>query len=160
MTDIETLIAAQADPDQPAAMFAALDQALARSPGHILFTILAFSAAVNHSQRVYSNLPDAYPVGGRKPVTDAPWMRHVLREGKPWICRTRADVKEVFFDYELIWSLGCESMLNLPIRWRGETIGTLNLSHRAGYYDESHIPEVRHFGALALPALLSAIKNS
>jgi hypothetical protein len=157
MTAYDTMIDAQAQADQPAATFAALDASLAQTPGHILFTILAYAAGVNHSQRVYSNLPDAYPVGGRKPVTDAPWMRHVLREGKPWICRTREDVKEVFFDYELIWSLGCESMLNLPVRWRGETIGTMNLSHRAGYYDESHIPHVRHLGALAVPALLAAM---
>jgi hypothetical protein len=157
MTDIESMIAAQAETEQPAAVFAALNTALAHAPGHILFTILAYAAGVNHSQRVFSNLPDAYPVGGRKPVTDAPWMRHVLREGKPWICRTREDVKDVFYDYELIWSLGCESMLNLPVRWRGETIGTLNLSHRAGFYDESHIPIVRHLGALALPGLLVAM---
>jgi hypothetical protein len=150
------MLEAQAYADQPHATFAALDAALARSPGRILFTVLAYAAGVNHSQRIYSNLPDAYPVGGRKPVTDAPWMRHVLRDGKPWICRTREDVKEVFFDHELIWSLGCESMLNLPVRWRGETIGTLNLGHRAGYYGEHHIGPTRLLAALAVPALMLA----
>ena len=155
MTDIETMIAAQAEADQPAATFAALDAALARTPGHILFTVLAYAAGVNHSQRIYSNLPDAYPVGGRKPLGDTPWMRHVLRGGNPWICRTREDIKEVFFDYELIWSLGCESMLNMPVRWRGETVGTLNLSNKAGHFTEADIANVRHLGALALPALLT-----
>jgi hypothetical protein len=64
-------------------------------------------------------------------------------------------VKDVFYDYELIWSLGCESMLNVPVVWRGQTMGTLNLSHRAGFYDESHIAPVLRLAHLALPGLLA-----
>jgi len=33
-------------------------------------------------------------------------------------------------------------------------MGTLNLCHRAGYYDESHMPRMRLIAQLALPALL------
>jgi hypothetical protein len=154
MTDEDRLITAHADPDQPGTTFRALDAALSRAPGHILFTILVHHPALRQSERFYSNRPAEYPVGGRKPVTDTPWMQQVIQRGRPYIGRTRADIRDVFYDYELIWSLGCESVLNLPIRWRGETLGTLNLLHRAGHYEDAQIPRVALLGHLALPALM------
>ena len=154
MMDATAVIAAHEHTDQPLATFRALDAALAEAPGHILFTILVAHPALRQSERYYSNKPAEYPVGGRKPITDSPWMQRVLGEGIPYIGRTREDISERFFDYELIWSLGCESVLNLPVRWRGQTVGTLNLLHRAGHYDESQIERVRLLGHLALPALL------
>ncbi len=154
MTDFAAIVAAHADTDQPAATFRALDQALAAAPGHILFTILVHHPALRQSERFYTNMPAEYPVGGRKPVTDSAWMQTIIGRGEPYIGRTRDDIREVFYDYELIWSLGCESVLNMPVRWRGQTMGTLNLLHRAGFYDESHIEAVRLAAHLALPALL------
>ncbi len=150
----DTLIAAHAEADQPGASLRALDAALAQSPGHILFTVLISHPGLLQNERFYSNKPAEYPVGGSKPITDSPWMRRVIREGLPYIGRTREDIRDVFFDYELIWSLGCESVLNYPVRWRGQTVGTLNLLHRAGYYDEAQVPEVAVLAHLALPALL------
>ena len=154
MTDAAAIIAAHADTDQPGATFRALDAALAKAPGHILFTILVHHPALKQSERFYTNMPVEYPVGGRKPVTGSAWMQTIIGRGEPYIGRTRDDIREVFYDYELIWSLGCESVLNLPVRWRGQTMGTLNLLHRAGYYDESHVEPVRLLAHLALPALL------
>ena len=148
------IAAVHADPDQPAATFAAIDAALAEAPGHILFTILVHHPALKQSERFYSNLPHAYPIGGRKPVTNSPWMQRVIFGGEPYIGHTREDIAEHFFDHELIHSLGCDSILNMPVRWRGETLGTLNLCHRAGFYDESHLPGVKLIAQLALPALL------
>ena len=148
------IIVAHGDPNQPAATFQAVDRALAACVGHLLFTVLIHHPGLRESERFYSNLPDAYPIGGRKPVTDSPWMQSVIGRGEPYIGRTRDDIRTVFYDYELIWSLGCESVLNMPVRWRGHTAGTLNLLHRAGWYDESHIPQVRHFAHMALPGML------
>lgn len=154
MTGTEPMIAAHADTDQPGATFRALDAALAETPGHILFTVLVHHPGLKQSERYYSNRPAEYPVGGRKPVTGSVWMQQVIERGEPYIGRTREDIAEVFYDHELIWSMGCESVLNLPVRWRGQTMGTLNLLHRAGFYDEGHIAAVRLLAHLALPALL------
>jgi hypothetical protein len=154
MSDIATILAAHREADQPEATFRAVDAALAASPGHILFTILVHHPALRQSERFYSNMPDAYPIGGRKPVTDTAWMRRVIGGGTPYIGRNRDDIREVFFDYELIWSLGCESVLNMPVRWRGQTVGTLNLLHQAGHYIEAHEDAVRLVAHLALPAML------
>ncbi|HUA77660.1 MAG TPA: GAF domain-containing protein [Acetobacteraceae bacterium] len=151
---IAAVLAAQREKDQPASLFRALDAALAASIGHRLFTVLAHHPAERESERFYTNRPAEYPLGGRKPVTDAPWMRQVLARGEPYIGRTRADIESVFFDHALILSLGCESVLNMPVRWQGRTLGTLNLLHRAGYYEDSDIPLARLFAALALPGLM------
>ena len=155
----EAIIRAHADTDQPGATFRAVDAALAQSPGHILFTILVHHPAAKQSERFYTNMPDSYPVGGRKPVTDSAWMKQVIFAGEPYIGRTREDIKDVFFDHELIWSLGCESVLNMPVRWAGQTLGTLNLLHRAGYYDESQLEAVRLIAHLALPGLLGIART-
>jgi hypothetical protein len=151
---LDSILAAHADPDQPGATFRAIDAALGEVPGHILFTVLVHHAALRQSERFYSNLPEAYPIGGRKPVTDTAWMRRVIHGGEPYIGRTREDVAANFPDHALIHSLGCDSILNMPVRWRGQTLGTLNLSHRAGHYLESHLPRVRLIAQLAVPALL------
>jgi hypothetical protein len=148
------ILAAHADPDQPAATFRTIDAVLAETPGHILFTILVHHPSLKQSERFYSNQPQAYPVGGRKPVTDSLWMQQVIHNGRPYIGRTRQDIATHFFDHGLIHALGCDSILNMPVRWRGETMGTLNLCHRTGHYDESHLPAVRLIAHLALPALL------
>ena len=67
----DRILAALAATDQPLATFRAVDAALAETPGHILFTVLVHHRAARQSERFYSNRPDAYPVGGRKPVTDS-----------------------------------------------------------------------------------------
>ena len=146
--------ASHAHSDQPGATLRELDAALAERPGHKLFTVLVPHPRQRQSERFYSNMPDAYPVGGRKPVTDSAWMQQVIGRGEPYLGATRDSIRDVFFDHELIWSLGCESVLNVPIRWRGETIAVVNLLHREGHYSDAHVSPVRVLAQLALPALL------
>jgi hypothetical protein len=140
--------------DQPHATFRAVDAAMKASVGHILFTILISHHDTKESERFYTNMPDSYPVGGTKPIKDTGWTRLLLGEGQPYIGRTKEDIAWAFFDHELIHSLGCESVLNMPVRWQGKTIGTMNLLDRANAYDESHIPIVRAIAQMALPAML------
>jgi hypothetical protein len=151
---METILAAHAHPDQPGATFRAIEAALAEAPGHILFTILVHHPALRRSERFYTNKPEAYPIGGRKPVTDSAWMLRVIHGGEPYIGRTAEDIAAHFFDHALIHSLGCQSILNMPARWCGLTLGTLNLCHRATHYTESDLPRVRLIAQLAVPALL------
>ena len=100
-------------------------------------------------------MPKEYPVGGRKPVNDHPWMQRVLGQGIPYIGRTREDIKEVFFDYELIWSLGCESVLNLSVCWDGRVLAVLNLLHESGWYNDVDPGALLPLAQLAVPALQS-----
>jgi GAF domain-containing protein len=141
--------------DQPAETFAALDRALGEALGHKLFTILRVHADRGESERLYTSQPVAYPVGGRKPLTPTVWSRRVLGERQPYIGRTADDIRAHFFDHELIASLGCASILNLPVVWDGRVLGTLNLLHEAHWYGEHDVPTGLAFAGLAVPALLT-----
>ncbi|MBR0845210.1 GAF domain-containing protein [Bradyrhizobium liaoningense] len=149
-----TVAAAQGRVEQPDALFAALDDALQAVIGHKLFTILTYDGDSGEAARVYSNLPGPYPTGGRKRLAPGPWTEAVLDRGEAYIGRTRDDLRDVFSDHDLIASLGCESVLNMPVRWRGRTLGSLNLLHEAGWYGEDDVAACLPFAQLALPALL------
>ncbi len=148
-------ILAAASADTVAGRLAAIDRAVAEAIGHKLFTVLALNWDKGENQRYYSNLPDAYPVGGAKPINKS--TASVLLEGKCRFLDTYADVKEAFFDHELIRSLGCESCVNVPVRWAGRTIGTLNILHEAHWYTPSDVPSLTVYAALAAPALQEII---
>ncbi len=154
MTPIDSVVASLNEFDQPHAVFRAVDAALKQQVGHILFTILISHHETRESERFYSNLPDAYPVGGKKPITDSELMQRLLVAGEPYIGRNAEDIRWAFYDHELIRSLGCDSVLNMPVRWQGRTIGTLNLLAGANHYNETHIPIVRSIAHLALPGML------
>jgi hypothetical protein len=147
--------AATAARGQPDASFAALDRAMAAVLGHRLFTILQFDPEKGESERRYSSNPTAYPVGGRKPLNPTFWSKQVLIEHRPWIGYDAADIRAVFYDHELIASLGCDAMLNLPVVHDGRALGTINISNAATWYDESDLPVGLIFAALAVPAYLS-----
>jgi hypothetical protein len=147
--------AALGRPGQPDAFFRALDQAMGAVLGHKLFTVLAHHPAAGESERRYSSRPEAYPVGGRKPLPPSDWARRVFGEQQAFIGRSAADLERVFPDHALIESLGCASVLNLPVRYDGRILGTVNLLHEEAWYDEADVPLGLGFAALAAPALLA-----
>ena len=141
-------------PGQPDALFGALDAGLGAVLGHRLFTLMRYHHASGDSERIYTTHPTQYPVGGRKPLNPTPWTEQVLRRQQPYLGRTVADVRAVFFDHALIASLGCGSVLNLPVVWDGRSLGTINLLHEEGWYDASDVGLGLLFAALAVPAYL------
>jgi len=141
-----------AEGEGPAAILAALDHALAATLGHKLFTALLFHSETGESERFYTNQPAAYPVGGRKALNPTFWAKQVILERRPYIGRTAADIAGVFFDHALIDSLGCRSVLNIPVVEASKILGTLNVLHEERWYDEGDLPLAAIFAALAVPA--------
>ena len=141
-------------PGQPQALHAALDAALGAVLGHRLFTLMRYHPDSGESERVYTTHPREYPVGGRKALNPTAWTEQVLRRQQPYLGRTPAEVQAVFFDHALIASLGCGSVLNLPVVWNARVLGTINLLHEAGWYDERDAPIGLTFAALAIPGYL------
>jgi hypothetical protein len=150
---LAAVAAALAGPGQPAPTYTALERAMGAVLGHVLFTILRFHADTGESERVWTNRPQAYPVAGRKALNPTFWSRQVLEERRPYLGRTAADIRAVFFDHELIASLGCASVLNLPVVCDARVLGTINVLHEAEWYDESDVPIGLIFAALAVPVL-------
>jgi hypothetical protein len=154
MNDALDLVAvAHSSANQPDSTLRALGQALADTVGYKLFTVLLHEPDLRQVRRAYSNLPAEYPVGGSKPISDSPWMTQVLQRGEAYIGRDREDIRTVFFDYELIWSLGCESVLNMPVMWNGAVIATLNLLHEKGWYNDVDPNRLVPLAQLAVPAI-------
>jgi hypothetical protein len=55
--------------------------------------------------------------------------------------------------HKLFASLGCASVLNVPVVWDGRVLGTMNLLHEAEWYDDGDATLGLAFAALAVPAL-------
>jgi hypothetical protein len=160
LTIIEGVAQAGTEDGQPNALLGKLDRALEEAVGHKLFTVLVLNEEVGQNQRYYSNQPKAYPVGGSKPIDRSSALyRDVIIAGKPRICYDYEDIKRAFFDHELIRSLGCESAVNYPVRWNGKTIGTLNLLHQAGWYNEHNVAAISPLAALSVPALFEITRG-
>lgn len=141
-----------AEETTPQAAFAALDRGLAATLGHKLITVLLHHATSGESERFYTSQPKAYPVGGRKPLNPTFWTEQVLRGRRPYLGRTAADIKAVFFDHELIASLGCQSVINLPVVDGREILGTVNVLHEQNWYDEGDFVLGSVFAGLVVPA--------
>ncbi|MDS7594236.1 GAF domain-containing protein [Agrobacterium tumefaciens] len=148
------LYEAMMKPNQPEPFFQALDALLQQEVGHILFTLLAVDGG--EVVRIYSSDMDHYPVSGRKPMTDTPWGRHVIGEQKSFLARDMDGLKWAFFDHELIASLGGGTQINVPVVFDGNCIGTINLTHRAGSYDDAHVARVEALAHWLVPYFLLA----
>ena len=150
---------AMRDPAQPETVFTALDGATRDAIGHRLFTLMIFHADAGETERIYTNQPGPYPVGGRKQFADTPWARSLLRDSRPYLGRTAADIREVFFDHELIFSLGCASVLNVPVAWGGQVLGTMNLLHEEGWYSDADVASGLAFSPALVPAYLARLEG-
>jgi hypothetical protein len=123
--------------------------------GHRLFTIMRLHAATHEVERLYSSLADAYPVSGRKPKQGTPWGEQVLDRGEIFIANTPDEVRAAFADYELIFSLGIGAIMNVPIRFRGRSLGTMNICAEAGWFSEADHAPGRLLASLLVPPLLA-----
>ena len=145
-----------AEGQQPHAAFAALEALTATLVGVKLFTILVRDSARGVSQRIYSNMPDAYPVSGTKPANRTHWSSIVIDNKHTFVANDIASVAAVFDDFELIQSLGCESVINVPIVVDGDVLGTINCLHEAGFYTPERVAAA---DALKLPGAACLLLN-
>lgn len=165
-TDAQCLVGAEVWPsvfeaqraNEPAqALFRALDVGLAQTPGHRLLTVLVYFRAQGESQRAYSSRPAEYPVGGRKTLGQAPRMRQVLASGTPFIGHTRQDIIDNYADHAKLLAMGCESIVNMPVHWGTEVLGTVNLLHSEHHYTETDLPRIEAWAQWVMPAFLAAV---
>ncbi|MCY6379865.1 GAF domain-containing protein [Hoeflea prorocentri] len=112
----------------------ALEELTQARIGVKLFTLMTFDRESRLARRSYTNMPDAYPSSGTKPVGSDHWTSHVLDGRNSFVANDIESIAAVFDDHELIQSLGCESVLNVPIVVGGEVLGTINCLHEAGFY--------------------------
>jgi GAF domain-containing protein len=149
-------LAALAAPGQPAAVLSALEAIFRAEVGAKLFTVMVFDARTGLSQRVHSSHPGEYPVSGAKPLSVGLWSRTVIEARRVFVANTIEAIAEVFPDHELIRSLGCESVVNLPAVFDGGVIGTINILDVAGHYTPARVAAIEALAPFAAIALLAA----
>lgn len=157
---LEGVAQALARPGQPEAGLAAIDAASAALVGHRIFTVLVLDHARGVNRRYYSSRPAEYPVGGYKPIDrTSEFYARVVEAGEARFCRDRDDIIRAFFDHEIIFALGCEGAVNVPVRWDGRTLGALNLLDAAGHYREAQLPVLNVLAALAVAPILRILEG-
>lgn len=138
MSDLAKFTATMAK-GTPEETYAALADLAGALIGVKLFTLLAVDEEADVSRRFYSNMPEAYPVSGTKPRPRNEWGEKVLGRGETMVMNDIETIAEVFFDHELIKSLGCESCINIPVIVGGKVLGTINCLHEAGHYTPERV---------------------
>jgi len=153
LAELTRLAAALRQPMSREAQLALADAALARLFGHTALTVNRYDAARDESERVYSSVPDVYPLGGRKRRKTNGWSERVIDRGEIHVGRNAAEIAAVFDDHALIAGLGCAAIMNVPVRYGGRTLGSFNLMGPAGQFDRADHPIALAVAALMIPAM-------
>jgi hypothetical protein len=132
--------------------WAALEKLSKSIDGHILFTVMTVDMEAGLARRAYSSHPAQYPVTGTKPIHRDAWFDIVHGERRSFVANTIMDIAKVFSDFELIQSLGCGSVINLPVVLRNELVATVNLLHAEQHYSAQRVDEIE--AELSVPAKL------
>ena len=133
------MMTAMATTNQPRATFEALHQLVRETIGVKLFTLTQVDQSAGLASRIYSSLPDVYPVYGEKQIEPNSWTETVFGRHETFVANSIEDIALVFPDHALIGSLGCGSCTNIPIIIAGQVIGTLNCLHEASHYTADRI---------------------
>src|SRR5579862_8249941 len=154
LADIARVAQTTAGAAEPDAIFRAVERLAAQVIGFRLFTVMRLHTETQEVERLYSSLPDAYPVSGRKPKQGTPWGARVLDGGEIFIANSPDEVRAAFTDHELIFSLGIGAIMNVPVRFHGRSLGTMNICSDAGWFADSDHATGRLLASLLVPPLL------
>ena len=151
--DIATLTDAAAK--SPAAVFETINAIATRRVAAGLVTVMRHIEAEQMVERLYSSVPSAYPVGGRKLKRDSAWSRHVLVEHRVLVSAGDEALKEHYVDHATITGLGLHSCVNVPLVSQGQCVGTMNVCAPQTEWSEDDLALVRVLGLAALSAVLA-----
>lgn len=125
-----------------------LDDQLAQHVGHKYMTVLLYDTAADEAERVYSSSPEVFPSRGRKPLSQGPKMAVVRDTGQAYFAFDRKAIERDYPDHQKIFSMGCASLVNLPITSAGVVIGQVNLMHDEHFYDYEKVKMGLHLVSL------------
>lgn len=132
-----------------------LDMAIIVIFPYQLFTISFYDQATSTTCRLYTTRNDVQPLGARKKVTQSAWSKHVLQDGKQFYGQSIEDIKESFSEWEFLSKIGCESVLNTPVRNNatGAIVGTLNILGQEHAFDKTPVELAIVLGQLVSGAI-------
>lgn len=154
LSDLERLAQALRVTDQPAEIFRAVHAVASSAIGARLFTIMSYDARQHEVERVYTNMPAVYPLGGRKKKRGTAWSNQILEDLRPFRAQTAQGIRDAFDDHAVMTGMGLGSILNIPIAYDGVCVGTMNMTHVESWYTRRHEQIGVLIGSFLAPALL------
>jgi hypothetical protein len=136
-------------------LFIALEAMVHAEIGAIIFSCSTFDLATGQSRRIHTNQPEIYPVSGLKAITPNAWTKVVLDSRNTFVANSLAEISEVFPDHAIIHSLGCGSVINMPVFLSGRFLGTVNILNKPNYYGPNRVKKLHDMRAAAMLAFSS-----
>ncbi len=115
-------------------LFECLEMELKRHFKIKLITFTAIDMTLRQARRLYSSNSESYAIGGFKDIEDNAWTQKVIEHQQPFIANEHSELTKVFFDHKLIAELGLGAVINWPIIFNSQVIGTVNLLAEEGAY--------------------------
>lgn len=112
-----------------------VSESLQKAIGHTLLTASYTLPGGKEVDRIYSSLPESYPIGGRKPIDDSEWQQ-IMNRGECFIANCPEEFGDHFTDLEEIVALGFLSVINIPVMQSGKLIGSINLLNERDAYQD------------------------
>jgi hypothetical protein len=133
-----------------AQVYARLAGALQAAVGFKVLTVLRIDPATLRSVRLFSSEP-SYPVGGSKQHARNAWSAAIFDRREVFLAPGLAEVRAAFPDSGAIEAVGCASIIAVPVPGPDGTLGTMNLWHADGFYDQAKAGRAVPFAAAIAP---------
>ncbi len=131
-----------------------IDRIIKSLIGHKLITFTVIDNKLDFCERIYSNNNKIYPILGQKKMPKNIWSKKVLKNKKHFLCRNKKDIKKIYYDYEKIFALGCGSIINLLVLFKGKPIGTINILHNENHYNIMDLKKIDFLTTYLIPYFL------
>jgi hypothetical protein len=133
-----------------AEVYARLAGALQSAVGFKVLTVLRIDPATLRSVRLFSSEP-SYPIGGNKQHARNAWSTAIFERREVFLAPGYAEVRAAFPDSGAIEAVGCASIIAVPVPGPDGTLGTMNLWHEDGFYDQAKADRAVPFAAAIAP---------
>ena len=113
---------------------AIVDEAAGRSYTTILLLHASDGSSASGrllSRRIFSTVPDVYPVGQPKALERSPWLDRLYLRHEPFLASGAEALARVYPDYETVLRLDATRLANFPIVGSDSCIGFINIAQSA-----------------------------
>jgi GAF domain-containing protein len=145
-SDIEAIAAALAAADPRQATLRVVERIAAQRIGVTLFSASLCHVEAMEVERIYSSLPERYPLGARTNKRETSWGRQVLLERRVFVGEGALEMAAAFDDKEGMASVGVRSIINVPIVLRGQCLGVLNFGRGIERVSPAEVTVARFLG--------------
>jgi GAF domain-containing protein len=128
-----------ASASSPAECWLLLQELVGSVVGYKLFTVMTVDMDKLEASRAFTSHPVEYPVSGVKPITYDHWFEIVHRQQQLFVANTIEEIAAVFPDHQKIESLGCGSVVNIPVIVANQLVATINVLHAAEHFTPERI---------------------